>query len=127
MVRSVALSSDVAWALSSSAAIARVARNSSAKDTLYRTLTSTRQRGRLRSIQQRRFHGAPDIPLGPRVVLFHILISPFARQCGKSERESVSRILFPLLIGEGNGHSSGRTVTGTLKRPNPEGKSGAAL
>jgi len=56
-----------------------------------------------------------------------MMISWFARQYGKSERGSVSRILFPLLIGEGNGHSSGRTVTGTLKRPNPEGKSGAAL
>jgi len=127
MTRTTALSADVAWALSSSAAIARAARNSSAKDMLYRTLTSTSQRGRLCSIQHRRFHGVPDIPLGSRVVLFHILISWFARQCGKSERESVSRILFLLSIGEGNGHSSGRTVAGALKRPNPEGKSGATL
>ena len=44
-----------------------------------------------------------------------------------SERESISRILFLLLIREGNGHSSGRAVTSALKRPNPEGKSEAAL
>src|SRR5262249_48020352 len=54
-------------------------------------------------------------------------ISSFARHHGKSERGSVSRILFPLATGGGNGHSSGRTVTRALKRPNPEGKSGAAL
>jgi len=42
------------------------------------------------------------------------------------ERRSISRILFLSLTAEGNDHSSGRTVTDALKRPNPEGKSGAS-
>src|SRR5712691_6429735 len=85
MTCTAAPSSDVAGALSSSAAIARVAGNSSKTDTLYRTPTNMRQKGRLRRIQQRRFHEVPDIPLGSRIVLFHILISWFARQYGKRE------------------------------------------
>src|SRR5262249_53987469 len=59
--------------------------------------------------------------------VFHIQISWFVGQYGKSERESVSRILFLLSRGEGNGHSSWRTVARALKRPNPEGKRGATL
>jgi hypothetical protein len=46
------------------------------------------------------------------------------RQTG--ERKSVSRILSLLVTEGGNDHSSRRIVTDTLKRPNPEGKSGAA-
>ncbi len=42
------------------------------------------------------------------------------------ERRSISRILFLTLTAEGNDHSSGRTVTDALKRPNPEGESGAS-
>ena len=42
----------------------------------------------------------------------------------KRERRSVSRILFLFVTGRDNGHSSRHTVTGMLKRPNPEGKAG---
>src|SRR5215813_412666 len=125
--RTAAPSSDVTGALSSSAAIARAAGNSSATEMLYRTPTSTHQRGRLRCFQRRRCHGVPHIPVDSRVEVFHIQISWFVGQYGKSERESVSRILFLLSRGEGNGHSSGRTVARALKRPNPEGKRGATL
>jgi len=41
------------------------------------------------------------------------------------ERKSISRVLFLLVTQGGNDHSSRRFVAETLKRPNPEGKSGA--
>src|SRR5947208_2633735 len=114
-------SSDVAWALSPFAVVPDTGDPCTA-DALYRTPSSTGQQARPRNLRDRRIHrGAPDAPFRLRVALCRIHISSFARRHGKSERGSVSRILFLLATGEGNGHSSGRTVTRALKRPNPEG------
>ena len=53
----------------------------------------------------------------------HMLSLPiWTRRQKEKGRRSVSRILFPLLTWEGNGHSSRRAVTNTLKRSNPEGE-----
>src|SRR5262249_7948872 len=120
-------SSAVVW-VPSPFAVAPDTGDSCAADAVYRTPTSTGQQARPRNLRYHRIRrGAPDAPFWLRVALCRIHISSFARHHGKSERGSVSRILSPLATGGGNGHSSGRTVTRALKRPNPEGKSGAAL